>query len=330
MGKKKSSGIKYKNEEEAYNDLMRLINVWKKNGTTYYHRSSYLKSLKTQFRSARICEIIFSNDRIFDLNKEIPYVPLDIMTEDTIIKLIYDFPGLICPVDRLDRIKDVYIPEEKLTLPVCVAFELGKRRYEKISALQWGGLSGVKYPYPEKALKYRNTLIAIADEIEEVFGNNFFELSFSFKDDKEKTAFTQRIVDLIKEKSNIDSLQPDERYEPKYRHYDYKLDKKLLILVSGYADSGKTTFSHYLASVIRSSMCFDSDQLLEKNLLLLSLSEIVNPQKNVVIFSDLDAFTFFSSQEINEAMGDANVLKVYIKPSSIKRMLQHSKYRQRS
>ena len=70
MGKKKSSGIKYKNEEEAYNDLMRLIKVWKKNGTTYYHRSSYLKSLKVQFRSERICEIIFSNDRIFDLNKE--------------------------------------------------------------------------------------------------------------------------------------------------------------------------------------------------------------------------------------------------------------------
>ena len=68
-----------------------------------------------------------------------------------LIKLIYDFPGLICPVDRLDRIKDVYIPEEKLTLPVCVAFELGKRRYEKLSALQWYGLYGEKYPYPENS-----------------------------------------------------------------------------------------------------------------------------------------------------------------------------------
>ena len=192
------------------------------------------------------------------------------------------------------------------------------------------GLYGVKYPYPEKALKYRNTLISIADEIEELFENKFFEISFSFKDDKEKSAFTQKIVDLIKEKSNIDSLQPDERYKPKYRHYDYKLDKKLLILVSGYADSGKTTFSNYLASTIRDAICLDSDQLLEKGLLNQELSQLVRPEKNVVVFSDLDAFIFFSPQEINDAMGDTNILKVYIKPSSIKRMLHHSKYRQRS
>lgn len=309
---------------------MRLIEVWKKNGTTSYNRSSYLKTLKREFRSARICELIFSNDLIFDFNKEMPYVPLDIMTEDNLIKLIYDSPGLICPVDRMDRIKDVYIPEEKLTLPVCVAFELGKRRYEKLSAIIWkDGLSGEKYPYPEKALKYRKTLIAIADEIEDLFGNNFFKLSFSFKDDKEKSKFTQKIVDLIKEKSNIDSLQPDERYEPKYLHYEYKLNKKLLILVSGYADSGKTTFSQYLAETIGSSMCFDSDQLLEENINA-KLSQLVRLDRNVVVFSDLDAFTFFTPEDINNAMGNANILKVYIKPSSIKRMLQHSKYRQRS
>jgi len=167
MSKKKSSGNKYNSEEEAYNDLIRLIEVWKKNGTTRYHRNSYLKSLKKEFRSARICEIIFSKDDIFDVNKEIPYVPLDIMTEEKLIKWIYEFPSLVCNVDTMDRKKEVYIPGEKLTLPVCVAFELGKRRYEKLSALQWGGLFGVKYPYPEKALKYRNTLITIADEIEE-------------------------------------------------------------------------------------------------------------------------------------------------------------------
>ena len=44
----------------------------------------------------------------------------------------------------------------------------------------------------------------------------------------------------------------------------------------------------------------------------------------------MDAFNFFRPQEINDAMGNANILKVYIKPSSIKRMLHHSKYRQRS
>ena len=138
MSKNKSSGIKYKSEEEAYNDLLRLIGVWTKNGTSRYHRASYLKSLKKEFRSARICELIFSNNLIFRLNEEIPYVPLDIMSENTLIKWIYNYPELICPVNQFGNKKDVYIPEEKQTLPVCVAFELGKRRYEKLSALQWG------------------------------------------------------------------------------------------------------------------------------------------------------------------------------------------------
>lgn len=100
--------------------------------------------------------------------------------------------------------------------------------------------------------------------------------------------------------------------------------------MSGYADSGKTTFSHYLASTIGGAMCFDSDQLLERDLLNSDLSQLVRPENNVVVFSDLDAFIFFRPQEINDAMGNTNILKVYIKPSSIKRMLHHSKYRQRS
>ena len=99
--------------------------------------------------------------------------------------------------------------------------------------------------------------------------------------------------------------------------------------MSGYADSGKTTFSQYLAETIGSSMCFDSDQLLEENINA-KLSQLVRLDRNVVVFSDIDAFTFFTPEDINNAMGNANILKVYIKPSSIKRMLQHSKYRQRS
>ena len=33
MGKKKSSGTKYKSEEEVYGDLQRLMQVWKRDGT---------------------------------------------------------------------------------------------------------------------------------------------------------------------------------------------------------------------------------------------------------------------------------------------------------
>ena len=92
--------------------IQEYMEVWKKNGTTQYHRPPFLKSVKKEFRSARICELIFSNRIIFDLNKEIPYVPLDIMTEEKLIKWIYEFPSLVCNVDTMDRKKEVYIPEE--------------------------------------------------------------------------------------------------------------------------------------------------------------------------------------------------------------------------
>ena len=253
---------------------------------------------------------------------------MELMSEDFLIQMVYDTPKLLCSKDEKGP-RIVTIPEEKQTLPVLVAFELGKRRYEKISAIQWGPY-GEKIPYTGKMLEFRETITDIADSVEEKIGTNNLKHSGTFKDSDKKDEFISALVASIQEESTSTSLQPDEHYNPKYTHLDYNSDKKMLILVSGYPDSGKTAFSQYLASKINGSICFDSDQLLESNLLTVSLSQLVKPENNVVIFSDTDAFVFFSSQEIKEAMGDTNIFKVYIQPSSIKRMLHHSKYRQRS
>lgn len=329
MGKKKSNGTKHKSEEDVYEDLQRLMQIWKKNGTqNLFSKRSYLSSVKTEFRSPRICKIVFSNPDIFNFEEEIKYIPMELMSEDFLIQMVYDTPKLLCSKDEKGP-RIVTIPEEKQTLPVLVAFELGKRRYEKISAMQWGPY-GEKIPYTGKMLEFRKTITDIADSVEEKIGTNNLKHSGTFKDSDKKDEFISALVASIQEESTSVSLQPDEHYNPKYTHLDYNSDKKMLILVSGYSDSGKTAFSQYLASKINGSICFDSDQLLGSNLLTASLSQLVKPENNVVIFSDTDAFVFFSSKEIKEAMGDTNIFKVYIQPSSIKRMLHHSKYRQRS
>ena len=329
MGKKKSNGIKYKTEEDVYEDLLRLMQVWKKNGTqNLFSKRSYLSSVKTEFRSSRICQIIFSNPDMFNFEEEIKYVPMDLMSEEFLIQMVYDKPKLICSRDEKGS-RTVSIPSEKQTLPVLVAFELGKRRYEKYSAMQWGQW-GEKIPYTDKTLEFRKTITDIADRVEDKIGTNNLKHSQSFEEADERDTFISELVTSIQEESGSTELQADEHYTSQYAHFDYNSDKKLLILVSGYADSGKTTFSHYLASTIGGAMCFDSDQLLERGLLNSDLSQLVRPENNVVVFSDLDAFIFFRPQEINDAMGNTNILKVYIKPSSIKRMLHHSKYRQRS
>lgn len=329
MGKKKSSGTKYKSEEDVYEDLQRLMQVWKRNGTqNLFSKRSYLSSVKTDFRSPRICQIVFSNPDIFNFEEEIKYIPMELMSEEFLIQMVYDKPKLLCSRDERGS-RTISIPEERQTLPVLIAFELGKRRYEKFSAMQWGQW-GEKIPYTDRSLEFRKTITDIADKVEDKIGTNNLKHSQSFKETDERDAFINELVTSIQEESTSVALQPDEHYKPKYTHLDYNSDKKMLILVSGYADSGKTTFSRYLASTIDGAICFDSDQLLERGLLDSKLSQLVRPDDNVVIFSDLDAFNFFRPQEINDAMGNANILKVYIKPSSIKRMLHHSKYRQRS
>lgn len=328
MGKKKSSGTKYKSEEDVYEDLQRLLQVWKKNYTqNLFSKRSYLSSVKTDFRSPRICQIVFSNPDIFNFEEEIKYIPMELMSEEFLIQIVYDRPNLICSRDEHGS-RTVAIPEEKQTLPVLLAFELGKRRYEKFSAMQWGGLYGKTYT--GKMLEFRKIITDLADRVEEAIGTNNLKHSSSFEDLDERNAFINELVSSIQKESNSASLQPDEHYKAKYTHLDYSSDKKMLILVSGYPDSGKTTFSRCLADTINGAICFDSDQLLEPGLLNLSLSQLIKPKNNIVIFSAPDAFTFFSSQEIKEAMGDANILKVYTMPSSIKRMLQHSKRRQRN
>ena len=50
--------------------------------------------------------------------------------------MFYDIQKLICSRDE-NGTRNVAIPEEKQTLPVLVAFELGKRVYEKYSAIEW-------------------------------------------------------------------------------------------------------------------------------------------------------------------------------------------------
>ena len=329
MGKKKSTGAKYNTEEDVYEDLQRLMQVWKKNGTqNLFSKRSYLSSVKKEFRSARICQIIFSNPNMFNFEEEIKYVPMELMSEKFLIQMVYDKPKLICSRDEKGT-RTVAIPEEKQTLPVLVAFELGKRIYEKYSAMQWGQW-GEKIPYTDKTLEFRQTITDIADRVEDKIGTNNLKHSQAFKEVDKRDTFISELITTIQEESGSTELKADEYYTPKYGHFDYNSDKKLLILVCGYADSGKTTFSNYLASTISGAMCFDYDQLLESGLLNSDLSQLVRPENNVVVFSDLDAFTFFRPQEINDAMGNTNILKVYIKPSSIKSMLHHSKYRQRS
>lgn len=201
MGKKKSSGIKYNSEEEAYNDLQRLIEAWKKNKKgTRYNRGSYLKLLKKEYRSTRILRIVFSNPVIFDIVKESQYIPYDLISEDDLIKLVYDTPKVLCPNDYSHPyIKKTSIPENKQTLPVMVAFELGKRRTEYISNKIFCG-SGEKLYYCPKAINDKERICDIADNVTKRIGfTNLNDSTFFETEEKKDTFFDNLIATIRKE-----------------------------------------------------------------------------------------------------------------------------------
>lgn len=283
-----------KTEEDVYRETQQYIESDKHN------RPCTLSSIKKILRTPKIVELIFSRPDVFRLDAEFIHIPHECRSEKILLQFVLGDPK-----------RWSLINEDEQTLPLLIAFEFSKRKYEQISASQWGqwGQRGKKILYPKKSKKYRTYITNLCDII-----------SSKIKD----TISRDELVDIIQEycRSNKVELKPVENYVHKYTEVDINIKKQLLILISGLPDSGKTTFSKMLSGIINKSICFDSDILLEQNIQFESLSSLVKDTNKVIIFSDLNAYRFFKDEEIK----DMSVINIIVKPVSIKEMHRQSKY----
>lgn len=170
-------------------------------------------------------------------------------------------------------------------------------------------------------MQYRNYISDICDKLPSKYNDEEI-LIYS-----NRAKYVEKVSNEIIEYCNTlnEEIVEEEEYISKYDVVDFDgKSKKIFILVSGCPDSGKTTFSRILASKIKDSICFDSDILLEKDLLAVPLDRLVSDNNRVVVFSDIYADRFFSDEELSDSI----VINIYIKPISIERMHQHSKYMQ--
>lgn len=143
-----------------------------------------------------------------------------------------------------------------------------------------------------------------------------------------RAKYVEKVSNEIIEYCDIidEEIQEVQEYKSKYDMVDFNTnDKKVFILVLGCPDSGKTTFSRILSSKIKDSTCFDSDILLERDLLGTPLNQLVDDKYRVVVFSDLYADRFFTEEEL----GDSIIINILMKPVSIEKMYQNSKYMQK-
>lgn len=279
-----------KSEEDIYKEIIEYINGKKHN------RPCTLSSIKKQYRTQKIVDLIFSNPDVFNLEVELEHVPIESRTEEILLKFILNNPKRI-----------TFLTEDEQTLPILIGFELAKREYEYRSAKVWG-IWREKLEYSEKGQKCRNDISAICDKI---------------SINMESINSTEDLINIIKQycNSNKKQLQENEKYECKYDMVDFDTGKRMFILISGMPDSGKTYFSISLANDIKNSFCFDSDILLEKGLIDMPLSSLINENYRVIVFSDLYADKFFSKEEL----AGANVINILMKPVSIEEMYRNSK-----
>lgn len=286
-------------EEEIIKDLENYIKGWKRN------RPNVLATIKKSGRTKRIVDLIFSRPDVFKLENEIKQVPEELLTEELLIKFILSNPKHISALD-----------ENVIKTSTLVAFEFAKRRYERFSSITWG-VYGEKIKVTEIYKKYRDDIWKLCDALPSRYDDEVSredELKYLSKVTKEIIELCNPVVSLNKTPYS---------YSIKYRNIDFGLDKKLYIFITGYPDSGKTTLGNMLDERIKGAVCFDSDMMLERDMIGAPLETLTNGAE-VVIFSDIYAYRFFSSEETK----DGYVINILINPSSIELMYRNSKYMQ--
>lgn len=280
-----------KTEDQVYNEVLAYINAEKHN------RPCTLATIKKNLRTPKIIDLIFSHPDIFILPKEIKHVPEELMTDELAMRVVLSHPY------NYDTLS-----EEQQTVPVFLAYELSKRRYEYVSSRIWG-------QWGEK-LKYSGKIVDYLDEIKPAASEISKNLIQTYDVDEIVSAINSFVSQL-----NSD-VQPTQPYKPKYTSVNLNTNKKLLILISGMPDSGKTTFSQLLSSVIEESTFFDSDMLLESGMLTLPDSILLNLYpENIIIFSDTDASKFFAKTTLE----NYEVINIVMQPKSLEDAHRNSK-----
>lgn len=280
-----------KTEEQIYNEIVAYINSKKHN------RPCTLATIKKNLRTPKIIDLIFSHPDIFILPNEIKHVPNELMTDELAMRVVLSHPYNYSLLN-----------EEQLTVPVFLAYEISKRRYEYVSSKMWGQW-GEKLSYSGKIVDYLNEIKPAASEISKTLTQPY--------DVNEIVSAINSFVSQLS--SDVQPIQP---YTPKYNSVKLNSNKKVLILISGMPDSGKTTFSQLLSSVIEESTFFDSDMLLEAGMLSLPDSILLNLYpENIIIFSDTDASKFFAKT----TLGNYDVINIVMKPKSLEEAHRNSK-----
>ena len=132
-------------------NVMAIINAqvqgWEKNGRPIFDRPSVLKLISTKDRTPEVVAYVLGKPTVFNIPKEMEYIPMNNIAEEDLIKIVLDFPKLLSPTDIFGMKQKIVVPEERRTRPVLVAFALGKEELANSLAKSFhGSHSGLSFP----------------------------------------------------------------------------------------------------------------------------------------------------------------------------------------
>lgn len=319
MGKK---GNKFQSEEDVYNYIISNIESWRKKKTWIYSNKGFLSSIPRRFRTPKIWDLIYNNSDVFNTILEYKNLPPESISEDGLIKFAFDAPRLFWGQCASNVFSD-----NQITFPVLVAYELSKRRVD-IARFKNRASYGLDYyynflGYPRKALNYLRTIRRVADNVEDYFIDDIdFEKFSAFNSNKLSESLKEDFMSILKICTDEEKFETEE-YNTKYEKVQPKDNKKLVLLIGGNPDSGKTTLSNSLEDRIKGAKHFDFDRF-DINY---SVEQIFKNTRDVsvAIFSEPDIIRGYDN--IKQMYPDANVLKIYVRPENIRTMTQNSKFR---
>ena len=145
-----------KSAQEVYDEVLAYI------ASNKHKRPCTLATIKKELRTPEIVDLIFAHPDVFNLMTEIKYVLEELLTDKLLMKYV------------LSNANNFYELEEKYhSMPVLLAFEMSKRRYERNSSAIWG-IWGEKLRYTEKAMENKKFLVDTCNEIEIKLKEKYF------------------------------------------------------------------------------------------------------------------------------------------------------------
>ena len=332
--KKKSSGIN--SEEQALDYITKMFqNMQEKRNDI--SGAQILRSIPKKHRSLKAIKYVIP--RFSNVKDIIELIPFDLLKKEEINEIltliVLRDPSVLKPVDIFGQISRVKIEKEMITTPVSVAMELRMRLRRVIINYNYG----YGNPNMKRQLRINNSSESFSEitDIAEAYmiKNNLYE-AFNVTNSLEQRAeYMQELCDkiievskMVESEKTISSSNTKTKYECKYSSKNVKYNskgQKLAILITGVPNTGKTTLARKLHTIIPEAKCFDSDYLIEHHKIF--PSDIITPKDNVVIYSDPSLLSDdnIDVKNIKSAMGNPNILTIYIKPSDIKRMSRNTK-----